>query len=168
MNADPSTEVFVLNPYDTNINPSLVEGGNLCMKEVQELPASEKLKTFIESMPKIRNHLEDCRSKFAWRLLHSKVPDDNGDAKDFIKNFRAVSKENVLAFNNEHLGNGQNTVPLADRELFALDVANNNDHKIQFFMIAQVVQGHFDQLPKSKLLTNKNNYAWCDNNVDIF
>ena len=81
----------------------------------------------------------------------SKVPDNDCYVKDAIKNYRAITKQDILVFNNTCLGDGQNEAPPANRILPDLDPANDPAHKARFYdrarsqMIAQAIQGRLDQ-----------------------
>ena len=147
----PSVEVFALNPYAADVNPSSYDGGKLYLNATAELPEKDKIKVSIENGPKVRDHFERCRSKCAWGLLLSKELDNDGNVKDVIKNYRAITKENILAFNNKYLGYSQNEAPPTNRRLPDLDPANDPTHKAHFYdrarsqMIAQAIQGRLDQ-----------------------
>ena len=83
----------------------------------------------ISNGPFVKNHFEHCRSKHAWGLLLSKILDDDGVLKDVEKNYRAITKEKMLAFNNTYLGNGILEPPPDDRLLLDLTPATNVTHK---------------------------------------
>ena len=170
----PLPEVFGLNPYAANINPATSDGAKYYMKATEELPPKEKLKVSITNGPTVKNHFENCRSKHAWGLLLSKIPNDDGVLKDIIKNYRAITKDNVLAFNNTYLGNGLLEPPPAEQLLLDLAPATDAAHKQQFYkrvrsqMIAQAIQGRLDQASLNKLMTVKKFFAWHDSNGDMF
>ena len=65
----------------------------------------------------------------------SKVPDNDCYVKDAIKNYRAITKENALEFNNTYLGNSQNEAPPTNRKLPNLDPANDPAHKARLHRI---------------------------------
>ena len=60
------------------------------------------------------------------------MPDDNGFIKDIVKNYHDISKENVLAFNETHLGNTLIELPPTDQLLPYLNPATDTAHKEQF------------------------------------
>ena len=79
-------EVFSVNPHANNINPSSETGSKLYLKATEALHEDEKHDLSIENGQKIRSKLEESRSRFAWGSLISKVPGDNGNIKDVIRN----------------------------------------------------------------------------------
>ena len=87
----------------------------------------------ISNGPFVKNHFEHCRSRHAWRLFLSKIPDEYGVFKDVIKNYRAITEQNVLAFNNTCLDNGLLEPPPVDRLLLDLTPATDATHKQRFY-----------------------------------
>ena len=110
----PVLETFNVNPYANNINPSTDSGSKLYMKATEPLSKAQQLETSMDNGMNVRNHLERQRHRFAWGKLLSKVPDSSSDLKDNIRNYRSLSIENVLIFNNTHLGAGTSTDPPKD------------------------------------------------------
>ena len=105
------TEIFNLNPHAGDINPSSTEGGKLYMKATEELPENQKIRVSLANGLKVRDALNKNRSKFAWGPLLSKVPDSNDDPKDVLKNYRALTKDNIMRWYGTYLGNGNLEVP---------------------------------------------------------
>ena len=118
-------EIFSLNLYSKNINSSTVEGQKLCIIVTKKLGKDKRISVLIENWHIVNNHLETSSSKYSWRLLVSKVPDSSGNLKDIIKNYKYLVCEDILAFNITYLGNRLNKVPLANRIMQTLDLANN-------------------------------------------
>ena len=125
-------EIFELNPCAGNIKPSSTEGAKLYSKATEELLEDQKIKMSIENGHKVRDALEKNRSKFAWVTLPSRVEDENSNRKEIIKNYRLITKNDVLRFNNLYLGNGNREMPPANMIMIDLDPRNNNDHKKMF------------------------------------
>ena len=73
--------------------------------------------------------LEKCRSKFAWGLLLSKIEDDEGNRKDVLKNYRSITKENILAFENSYICIGYRQAPQTDQVITDLDLTTDATHK---------------------------------------
>jgi len=171
---NPIQKEFILNPFTTNINLCSIEGSKLYLKATEEVPQKDKLYISISNGTKVSDMLEKCRSKYAWGVLLSKVPDNDGDNQDVLKNYRALTIDNVLAYSNTYLGNRNLEAPPADKVLAALTPGTNNDHKRMFFlrvrsqMIAQKVFGTFDQASINKLMTMKKKFTWKDSNGDNF
>ena len=92
----------------------------------------------------------EIKSCFGIDLI--KATNESGDIKYLIKNYREVTKANVLVFNNVRLGNGLLEKPPVKRLVPGLDPVNGNDHKQRFWkralsqMIAEVIQGQMDQV----------------------
>ena len=84
------------------------------MKATEELPDNHKIRVSLANGLKVRDVLNKNRSKFAWGPLLGKVPDSNDDPKDVLKNYRALTKDNILRYNNTYLGNGNLEAPPSD------------------------------------------------------
>ena len=56
--------------------------------------------------------------------LISKVPDSNGNIKDVILNYKNLTDNNILQYNNTYLGDGNLSDPPPNRVLPYLDLAN--------------------------------------------
>ena len=122
----------------------------------------------------IKNHLETLSSKYSWELIVSKVLDADGNTKDIIKNYKKLTCNNVLAFNNTYLGNGMNQAPNANRMMQALDPASNQEHCTMFYnhvrskMISQTLEGHCDQASWNKIINKKKHFTWYGTSREIF
>ena len=109
------TQTFLLHPYSENVNPSAVEGRKLYLAATKELDEDKRISVSIENGHKVKNHLETLSSKCSWGFLISKAPDSNRDTKDTIKNYKSITMDDVLAFNNTRLGNGLNQALLTNK-----------------------------------------------------
>ena len=169
-----TVETFSLHPYSENINPSTVEGRKLYLAATKELGKDERISVSIENGHIVKNHLETLSSKYSWGLLVSKVPDSNGNLKDIIKNYKNLTCEDVLAFNNTYLGNGLNEAPPADRIMQTLDPANNQEYRAMFYkrvrskMISQALEGHCNQVSWNKIMNKKKYFTWYETSGEIF
>ena len=72
-----NTEKFILNSFTANINPSILDSSKLYLKATEELLKSEWIIILLENGTVMRRYLKLYRTKFAWRLLLSKVSDNN-------------------------------------------------------------------------------------------
>ena len=127
------TEIFDTNPFIGNINPSTNEGSKLYLKATEVLLLNQRVNVLIETGHEVQNILENDRSTFAWRKLIAKVPDDAGNERDIIKNYKCLSLEDCVKYANIFLGDGTLTDPGQNRTLMDLDPANNPDHRIIFY-----------------------------------
>jgi len=141
---------------------------------MEEAPEAERLHISISNGTKISDMLEKYRSKFAWGSLLSKVLDNDGNEQDILKNYRVLTLENVLAFSNTYLGNGNHEAPPVNKVLADLTPGTNDAHKRMFYnrvrsqMISQYIFGRFDQASINKLMTMKKKFTWRDSNGDNF
>ena len=126
-------EIFKMNPFAVNINPTTSEGSESYLKATKKFPVKDRLSLTIDNGPKIREVLDSLRSRLSWGKLISRVTDANYMQKDVIKNYRSLTIEDVLTFNNTNLGNGLIEVPPANCSMPALDPINNEGHKNQFY-----------------------------------
>ena len=107
-------------------------------------------------------------------MLLSQVLDDDGIKKDVIRNYRVITINNVLRFNNTYLGNGTHELPNADRVLPDLDPASNDDDKVKFYlrvrsqMIAQGVEGIIDSDSWTELMNKKKHFTWYTSTGDEY
>ena len=142
------------------------------MKTTEELPENQKIRVSLANGLKVRDALNKNRSKFAWGPLLSKVPDSNDDPKDAIKNYRALTKDNILRYNNTYLGNGNLEAHQADRLMPDLIPSKNPDDKKKFYLrvksqiICHRLLGVFDQASINRLMTQKAAFTWFDSNGD--
>ena len=123
--AAPPQDVFGLNPHATDVNLEISDSVKHRMKATEELPTKDELQLSITNGPFVEKYLEKFRSKDAFCLLLRKIPDDDGDLKDIIKNYRTTTKGNVLVFNKFYLGNGLLESIPADQLLLDLNQAIN-------------------------------------------
>ena len=155
----PPQEVFVLNSRATDVNVTSSDDNMCHMKATEELPTKEKIQGLITNGPSVKNHVENFRSKHSWGLLISKIPDEDGGLTQFVENYQAITKENVLAFNSICLGNGLLEPPHANQLFLDSNPATDSAHKQQFYkrahsqMIALAIQGRLDQVSLNKLMT---------------
>ena len=83
-----TVEVFEMNPFAVDINPTTSEGSKLYLKATEQWSTKDRLSLTIENGPKIREVLDGLRSRFAWGRLISRITDEHGIMKDAIKNYR--------------------------------------------------------------------------------
>ena len=66
-------------------------------------------------------------------MILSKVLDDEGVEKVFLKNHVSLNVDNILAHSNAYLGNGTMEAPPDNKTLFDLTPGTNDNHKRMFY-----------------------------------
>ena len=80
----------------------------------------------------------------------------------------------MLQYNNAYLGDGTLSVPPQNRVLPDLDPANVASDREKFYkrvrskIIALHIEGFLTKDAWSDILTDKDKFAWCDSNGDVF
>ena len=80
----------------------------------------------------------------------------------------------ILYFNNTYLRNGLSEALPSNWIMSTLVPTTNADNKTKFFnrvrskIIAQVLQGVFDQTLWNKIMTMKDRFSWTDANSDTY
>ena len=126
----------------------------------------------IENGHNIKTTLESYSSKYAWGLLLGRIADDNGVYRDVIKNYKSLTKENILAHNNTYLGNGNLEASPANRNMLNLTPQTDENHKEMFYkrvrskMVAQAVENRIlTQASWKQIMTKKSDFTWYDPNT---
>ena len=121
-----------MSPFSKDINPITAEGSKLHLKATEELNPDQKIQATIEKSHEVRNHLQICRTKFAWGQLLSLVPNASDMNQDVIRNHKVIATDDALRFSNTYFGDGTRNMPPLSRIMLDLDPANDPDHKEMF------------------------------------
>ena len=126
-------ETFSLNTYACNINPGTDNGSKLYLKAIESVSSEKKIEVSIGNGHNVKSTLESYSSKCAWGLLLRRIADNDGVFRNVIKNYKHLTKENVLAHSNTYLENGLLAAPPTNRNVAALTLQTDKTHKDVFF-----------------------------------
>ena len=93
--SEKEPEVFILNPYYSNINPGTSAGRALFNNATKDLETNKRLNATIENAKKVLAHLKDSATKFGQDELVNLVEDNDGKRRSILRESKLLTIENV-------------------------------------------------------------------------
>ena len=92
-----TTETFVADPYQGNINPGSSDGAKLYKTATEALPDGKKIEIILKNSHQLLRQLIDDANRFGWVDLFFGIPkDDQGGTLSLDTDSQKITKEMIL------------------------------------------------------------------------
>jgi len=169
-----SPEVFVLNPFEGNVNPGSSNGQKLYLAATQfDLKESERTVVTIENGREVLDLFSELSSKFGWSPLITGIEIDIEGTKetlDLLTHYKILTLESMQEHALKYYSAETLTSVPTPLKTTDIDPSTTDGHKVYFYqrvrskMISKAIEAHIAKKSFKALLLEKADFCWKDPN----